>query len=146
GAVLAQAFDVIDAIASDDRRAAIFFDDFEKIVDDEVRGVVTRLLLTLGPRQQLVIGTRAIPDLGIARLRANGQLAEIGSDELRFTPDESRRYLLDVRACGMSPEDAAFLHERSEGWPAALQFAALAFGGEPGSAGRLRKFGGSLAQ
>jgi LuxR family maltose regulon positive regulatory protein len=146
GAVLAQAFDVIDAIASDDRALAVFFDDFEKIVDDEVRGVVTRLLLTLGPRQQLVIGTRAIPDLGLARLRASGQLAEIGQGDLRFTPEESRRFLLEVLASGMSIEDAAFLHERSEGWPAALQLAALAFGGEPGSAGRLREFGGSLAQ
>src|SRR5688572_22315111 len=145
GAILAEAFDVIDAIASDDLPLAIFLDDFEKVADPEVRGVIARMLSTLGPRQQLVVGTREIPDLGLARLRASGQLIEVGPAELRFTAEESRRYL-DLRAQGLSPEDAVFLHERSEGWPAALQLAAIAFGDRPGGAERLRGFGGSIIE
>jgi len=146
GAILAEAFDVIDALVAEDRALAIFLDDFEKVSDPEVRGVIARLVSTLGPRQGLVVGSREIPDLGLARLRATGQLVELGPAELRFTADESRRYLLDLRACGLSPEDAAFLHERSEGWPAALQLAAIAFADRPGGAERLRGFGGSITE
>jgi LuxR family maltose regulon positive regulatory protein len=71
---------------------------------------------------------------------------EIGPAELRFTAEESRHYLLELRGSGISPEDAAFLHERSEGWPAALQLAAIAFGDRPGGAERLRRFGGSIIE
>jgi LuxR family maltose regulon positive regulatory protein len=146
GAVIGEAFDLIDSVASSDRPLAIFLDDFEKLSDPEVRGLVVRLLLTLGPGQQLVIGSREVPDIGLARLRANGQLAEIGHEKLRFTAEETRRFVLEIRDCDMSADDVAFLHARTEGWPAALQLAVLALGDSPERTGRLREFGGSLAE
>ncbi|HEX4780533.1 MAG TPA: LuxR C-terminal-related transcriptional regulator [Usitatibacter sp.] len=145
GAVLAEAFDVIDALASSEEPLAIFLDDFEKITDREILGLVTRLLRTLARGQQVVIGTREIPDLGIARMRASGQLAEIGPEQLRFSREEARRFLVEARSCAISEEDVAFLHARSEGWPAALQLAALAFAEHPERARDLRNLG-SLAE
>jgi len=145
GAVIGEAFEVIDSLAATDRPLAIFLDDLEKVTDPEVRALVARLLATLGPGQQLVIGTREVPDLGLARLRAAGQLAEIDADKLRFTPEETRRFVTEVRACPMAPEDVTFLHERSEGWPAAVQLAVLALGDSHERAERLRGFGGSAA-
>ena len=146
GAVLGEAFDLIDALASSDRPFAIFLDDLEKVTDPEVRGVVARLLLTLAPGQQLVVGTRELPDLGLARLRASGHLLEIGPELLRFRPEETRQFVLELHGCAMLPEDVEFLHERSEGWPVALQLAVLAYGDHPERAQRLRAFGGTLAQ
>lgn len=146
GAMIGEAFDAIDSIASSRKRFAIFLDDFEQVADPEVHALVARLLLTLGAGQQLVIGTRVVPELGLARLRASGQLIEVGADKLRFTSDETRRFLLDVRSLAMAPDDVAFLHARSEGWPAALQLAALAYGDSPQHTSRLREFGGSLAE
>jgi LuxR family maltose regulon positive regulatory protein len=146
GAVLGEAFEVIDALASSDRPFAIFLDDLERVGDAEVRGVIARLLLTLGPGQRLVIGTRELPDFGLARLRASGQLVEIGPEQLRFTADESRRFVSETHGCTMSADDIAFLHERTEGWPVALQLAVLAHGGEPDGNRRLRAFGGTRAE
>jgi LuxR family maltose regulon positive regulatory protein len=146
GAVLGEAFDLIDALASSDKPFAIFVDDLERVGDAEVRAVIARLLLTLGPGQRLAIGTREIPDLGLARLRASGQLLEIGPEQLRFSADESRRFIGEIHDCAMSADDIAFLHERTEGWPVALQLAVLAHGGEADGSKRLRAFGGTRAE
>ena len=146
GTPLGRAFELVDSIAATDAPFALFIDDFEKLAAPEVLRLVARLVLTLGARQQLVLGSRTVPELGLARLRASGQLLEADLDKLRFGPDETRRFLLELRGCRLSAEDVAFLHARSEGWPAALQLAALAVGDRPEGARRLREFGGSLAQ
>ena len=147
GAVMGGAFELIDSLAAYDGPLAIFFDDFEHVAANaEVRGVVVRLLHTLGPKQQLVLGTRTVPDLGLARLRAGGQVVDIGLDRLRFSLEESRRFLRDASVRGLSEADVSFLHERSEGWPAALQLAVIALRDSPQAAARLREFGGSRAE
>jgi LuxR family maltose regulon positive regulatory protein len=146
GAALGDAFELVDSVAASDKPFALFLDEFEKLRDADAMRVISRLLMTLGPRQQLVLGSRAIPELGLARLRASGQLLEVDLDRLRFDAEETRRFLLELRGCRMAPDDVAFLHQRSEGWPAALQLAALAVGDHPEGARRLRAFGGSLAQ
>jgi len=146
GAVIGDTLDLIDSLASPERPLAIFLDDFEHVAGNtEVRTLVARLLHTLGPKQQLVLGTRAVPDLGLARLRAGGQVVDVGLDKLRFSLEESRRFL---RAAipGLAEDDVVFLHERSEGWPAALQLAVLALRDSPQAAIRLREFGGSRAE
>jgi LuxR family maltose regulon positive regulatory protein len=146
GAVLGEAFDLIDALASSDRPFALFVDDLEKVTDAEVRAVIARLILTLGAGQRLAVGTRAIPDFGLARLRASGQLLEVGPEQLRFSLEESRRFIGEIHDCAMSPEDVAFVHERTEGWPVALQLAVLAHGGDADGGRRLRAFGGTRAE
>jgi LuxR family maltose regulon positive regulatory protein len=143
---LGEAFEAIDSIAATDAPFALFLDDFEKLADAEVLRLVARLVLTLGPRQQLFVGTRVVPELGLARLRASGQLAEIDLERLRFSAQETRRFLIELRGCRLEAEDVAFLHEKSEGWPAALQLAVLALGDHPEGARRLRSFGGTAAQ
>ena len=146
GAVIGDTLDLIDSLASPERPLAIFLDDFEHVAANaEVRGLVARLLHTLGPKQQLVLGTRVVPDLGLARLRAGGQVIDVGLDKLRFSLDETRHFL---RAAipGLAEEDVVFLHERSEGWPAALQLSVLALRDSPRAATRLREFGGSRAE
>ena len=146
GGGLGEAFELVDAIAAHDARFALFLDDFEKVADAEVLRLVARLVMTLGPRQQLFIGSRVVPELGLARLRASGQLAEIDLDRLRFSAEETRRFLIELRGCRLAPDDVAFLHEKSEGWPAALQLAVLALADHPEGARRLRSFGGTASE
>jgi LuxR family maltose regulon positive regulatory protein len=50
---------------------------------------------------------------------------EIRVDELRFTEEETRILLSEVLELSLSPEDAARVHERTEGWVAGLYLAAL---------------------
>jgi LuxR family transcriptional regulator, maltose regulon positive regulatory protein len=77
---------------------------------------------------QLVLAGRFDPPLRQHRLRMSGQLNEIRDRDLYFSLAESRDLLanFDVQIPGA---DLALLHQRSEGWPAALQMAALSLRG-----------------
>src|SRR6185437_768149 len=77
---------------------------------------------------QLVLAGRFDPPLRQHRLRMSGQLAEIRDRDLYFSLTESRDLLANFGV--QVPEaELALLHQRSEGWPAALQMAALSLRG-----------------
>ena len=71
------------------------------------------------PMLHLVLGTRGHPELPLGRLRLAGELAEIGSGELAFTPAEVVQ-LWHLRGLSISDDEAAILVERTEGWAAGI--------------------------
>jgi LuxR family maltose regulon positive regulatory protein len=77
---------------------------------------------------QLVLAGRYDPPLRQHRLRISGQLNEIRDRDLYFSLTESRDLLANF-GVQMSDADLALLHQRSEGWPAVLQMAALSLRG-----------------
>ena len=77
---------------------------------------------------QLVLAGRFDPPLRQHRLRLSGQLNEIRDRDLYFSLTESRDLLANF-GVQMSEADLALLHQRSEGWPAVLQMAALSLRG-----------------
>jgi LuxR family maltose regulon positive regulatory protein len=62
----------------------------------------------------------------VARLRARGEMAELRASDLRFTMEETATFLEKTVGSRLSAEDVAELEERTEGWVAGLQPAALA--------------------
>jgi LuxR family transcriptional regulator, maltose regulon positive regulatory protein len=77
---------------------------------------------------QLVLAGRYDPSLRQHRLRMSGQLCEIRDRDLYFSFAESRD-LLARFGVRMADADLARLHQRSEGWPAVVQMAALSLRG-----------------
>ena len=77
---------------------------------------------------QLVLAGRFDPALRQHRLRMSGQLGEIRDRDLYFSLTESRDLLANF-GVRISEADLALLHQRSEGWPAVLQMAALSLRG-----------------
>ena len=77
---------------------------------------------------QLVLAGRFDPPLRQHRLRMSGQLCEIRDRDLYFSLEESRDLLANF-GVRISDADLALLHQRSEGWPAVLQMAALSLRG-----------------
>src|SRR5690606_18393295 len=73
-------------------------------------------------------------------LRAKGLLLELGSDELRLDPDETRSYL---ERCGLQldPEMLGALYSRTEGWMAGVHLASLWLRNHPHSPERLAELG-----
>jgi LuxR family maltose regulon positive regulatory protein len=84
-------------------------------------------------RARLVLAGRDEPPLRVARLRAEGRIIEIGPGDLSLTAEESASVLRDAGAA-LGADEVAALHQRTEGWPAALYLAALALR-EAGPAG-----------
>lgn len=119
--------DALRAIASCDTPFVLFLDDVENIRDSSVSGVLKEMVDRLPRRGQIVIGSRSLPDLGIGRLRARGELAEVGVEQLRFTPTEAGDLF---RQLGLDLPDTQVrsLHEKTEGWIVALRLASLVVG------------------
>ncbi len=107
----------------------LVLDDYHVIDAPEIQAGMTYLLDNLPPPMHLVIATRADPALPLARLRAGGELVEVRVADLRFSPDEAAAYLNDVMNLSLTARDIAALEERTEGWIAALQLAALSMQG-----------------
>ena len=80
---------------------------------------------TLPDQLHLVIATRADPPLPVARLRSRGQLVEVRGADLRFTPGEAQQFLNQAMGLDLDAADVDALEERTEGWIAGLQLAAL---------------------
>ena len=89
------------------------------------------LLVMRAPAElQFVFSSRRDLQLGLHRLRLDGELTEIRATDLRFTLDESRD-LLEASGVRVSDPALALLHERTEGWAAGLRLAALSLAGHP---------------
>src|SRR3954468_19635394 len=83
------------------------------------------LLRSVPDGSQLVLSGRGGDPRIVARHRALGRLLELTTPDLALTQTEAVA-LLDAAAAGVSDDEAAALHRRTEGWPAALYLAALA--------------------
>jgi LuxR family maltose regulon positive regulatory protein len=66
----------------------------------------------------------------LAQLRARGQLVEIRAADLRFSFDEALAFLQRTMHLSLSNADVATLEQRTEGWVAGLQLAALSMQGQ----------------
>jgi LuxR family transcriptional regulator, maltose regulon positive regulatory protein len=86
---------------------------------------------------QLVLASRSDPPLRLHRLRMAGELYELRDRDLFFSLAESRDLLANF-GVEVADADLALLHQRSEGWAAALQMAALSLRGttDPARAAR----------
>ena len=104
---------------------ALFLDDFELIHEAGVTRLVREIIDHLPRNAQLVIGSRNLPDLGLARLRARGQLLELGVDLLRFSAAEAEEFFR-LRGARLSTDAVERACGKTEGWAAALWLLSLA--------------------
>jgi LuxR family maltose regulon positive regulatory protein len=107
----------------------LVLDDYHVIDSREVQDGMAFLLDHLPAQVHLVIASRADPPMPLARLRARGELVEVRAADLRFTPDEAAAYLTEVMGLPLTAQNVSALEERTEGWIAALQLAALSMQG-----------------
>ncbi|HLK73995.1 MAG TPA: LuxR C-terminal-related transcriptional regulator [Streptosporangiaceae bacterium] len=124
------------------REIVLVLDDYHVIDAREVQGGMAFLLDHLPPWLHVVIVSRVDPALPLARLRARGELAEIRAAELRFTADEAAAYFNETMGLRLTARDVAALEERTEGWIAALQLAALSMQGRDDVASFIAGFAG----
>jgi LuxR family maltose regulon positive regulatory protein len=120
----------------------LVLDDYHLADGPGVQPGMSFLLDHLPPQVRLVISTRADPALPLARLRARGELTEVRAADLRFTTAEAGTYLNDTTGLNLTTGDVVALEERTEGWVAALQLAALSLQGREDPSGFVAGFTG----
>lgn len=121
----------------------LVLDDYHVIDSRPVDHALTFLLEHMPPRMHLVITTREDPNLPLARLRVRDQLTELRATDLRFTPTEAAEFLSQVMNLDLSVEDVVTLENRTEGWIAGLQLAALSMRGRNDIAQFVQGFAGN---
>jgi ATP/maltotriose-dependent transcriptional regulator MalT len=116
---------LLDALGQRARGVVLVLDDYH-FVDDEVCDASLAFLVEhLPANTEVIVSSRSAPGLPLGRLRAHGDLLEIGAEELRLTAEESALAVEAVLGAPLSDRDLATLDERTEGWPAGVHLAAL---------------------
>src|SRR5579872_6932168 len=113
----------------------LVLDDYHMIDAKTVDMTLAFLVEHLPPQMHLVMATREDPHLPLARLRARGHLTELRAADLRFTASEAAAFLKQAMGLNLSAADIAALEDRTEGWIAGLQLAALSMQGHQDVAG-----------
>jgi LuxR family transcriptional regulator, maltose regulon positive regulatory protein len=131
---------LINELASDE--ALLVLDDYHMISAQQVHESLAFLVEHRPPELCVVLASRSDPPLPLARLRARGQLTEVRAAELRFTPAEAAE-LLQHAGSALPDASVAALADRTEGWAAGLQLAALSLRGQDDAAGFVAAFTGS---
>jgi LuxR family transcriptional regulator, maltose regulon positive regulatory protein len=116
---------LLNELATVDGAYVLVLDDYHLVGSAAVHEGVEFLLSYLPPALRVVIAGRSDPPLPLARLRARGELTELRAAELGFRVDEAAALLTAVGETPVEASAATVLTERTEGWAAGLQLAAL---------------------
>lgn len=121
----------------------LVLDDYHLIDNQGVDETLRFLLEYLPPTLHLCMLTREDPPLPLARMRARRQLNELRAADLRFSRSEASDFLQQMMGLSLSEKDIAALEERTEGWIAGLQMAALSLQGKHDAHAFIEAFTGS---
>jgi LuxR family maltose regulon positive regulatory protein len=121
----------------------LVLDDYHLISNRTIHEGLIFLVENFPPHLNLVISGRADPPWPMARIRAQGMLNEIRTNDLRFSSKEVRQFLHDVMALELTSQDISALETRTEGWIAGLQMAAISMKARRDISSFIRSFTGS---
>src|SRR5467141_3621358 len=100
----------------------LVLDDYHHLgAQTPVHALVDRLIAYLPDVVHLIIISRDIPPLTLARLRSQHSLSIIDRADLLFTDEETQELLRKVFGLALTPEQLREYGERTHGWITALQ-------------------------
>jgi LuxR family maltose regulon positive regulatory protein len=124
----------------------LVLDDYHEITEHAVHDGVEFLLDHMPPHLHMAIASRSDPPLQLARLRARHELTELRAADLHFNADEAHELLNRAHGLELRSEDVARLRNRTEGWAAGLQLAALSLSGRDDASAFIDQFAGDDRQ
>ena len=102
----------------------LVLDDLHLVRDPRCVELVEMVVRWAPTHLHVVIGTRAEPDLHLARLRLQERLVEVRERDLRFSLDDTRE-LLSRHDLTLEDHQVRHLQELTEGWAAGVALAAV---------------------
>jgi ATP/maltotriose-dependent transcriptional regulator MalT len=116
---------LLETLADMPGERVILLDDYH-LADNELWDASLDFFLEHLPLNvQLVVASRSAPRLPLGRLRAHGELLEIGADDLRLDEREAGKVARSVLGAPLPSSDVATLVAHCEGWPAGVHLASL---------------------
>lgn len=126
-----------------DMNLVLVLDDYHVITEASLQRAMIFLLDHLPLSLHLIVATRTDPPWPLARRRASGRLSEVRALDLRFARHEICSFLQVVMGMDLPTEAMTILEDRTEGWIAGLQLAALSLQGRTDIAHFLADFAGT---
>ena len=133
---------LINELAAMSGDLAIVLDDYHSISNQAIHAGIAFLLDHAPPNLHLIISSRIDPLFSLAKLRSRGLMAEVGTEDLRFTRGEASA-LLKEQSYDLSPRDVDLLSARTEGWAVGLKMALLSLRSQKDPDSFLAAFAGS---
>ena len=122
----------------------VVLDDLHMIDRSRTTKLLARLVGAIEPtRLRLVLSSRSDPPISLHRFRLAGQLVELRESDLRFQRHEVEEFFDRFPEVDVATEQVELLAERTEGWAAGLQFAALSLRGRDDTERFVERFAGS---
>jgi LuxR family transcriptional regulator, maltose regulon positive regulatory protein len=126
-----------------DRLVILVLEDYHLIENDEIDQFIESLLQQTVAKLHLIITTREDPNLPLTRLRVRNQLTEIRAADLSFSLNEADEFFSNVMGVHLPKREMEILENRTEGWAAGLQLAALSLKDSVDKAKFVEAFGGT---
>lgn len=105
-----------------EQQMILVLDDYHHLgAETPVHRVVDRLLAYLPDVMHVIIISRDMPPLALARLRSQASLSIIDRAELLFTDEETQELFRQVFDLELTPDQLTEYRERTHGWVTALQ-------------------------
>jgi len=105
-----------------EHKLIVVLDDYHHLgAETSVHAVIDRLLAYLPDVLHIVIVSREMPPLALARLRTQSPTAIIDRSDLLFTDEETRHLFRQVFDLELTPQQLAEYRQRTHGWITALQ-------------------------
>ena len=115
-----------DLLAFADEPVVLVLDDLHTIENSIIHQALDLFMAHLPDHLHLLVTTRHLPPLSLARMRGRRQLAEFSMADLWFTASETARLMNEAWHLQLSPVELQALHNQTEGWIAGLCLAGAA--------------------
>lgn len=133
---------LINELSQQKNELLLVLDDYHFIVAQEIQRAMTFFIENLPPNVHLAVTTRSDPPWPLARWRVKRHIVDIRAADLRFSQPEIEEYLRQTVGT-VSATDLSALEQRTEGWIAGLQLAALPLADSENPSDFIRSFSGS---
>lgn len=121
---------LINSLAEPRDPLVLVLDNYEEITEPAIHGLLSSLLTYLPPTLCVVLTTRTDPPFSLARLRAQAQILELRTEQLRATSEEMAAFLRGAMDLRLSAQSIQEVDAHLQGWWAGMQLTALACKGK----------------
>ncbi|WP_414689645.1 protein kinase domain-containing protein [Nocardia sp.] len=120
---------LIDEVHSRGETIVVVVENWHRITDPGALRAMDTLLGNGCHHLRFVVTSRDQSGLPLNAMRVDDELVEIGSAQLRLTPAETARILVERNGFDLTDQQVEQIHRSTDGWPAAVQLISLALRG-----------------
>jgi LuxR family transcriptional regulator, maltose regulon positive regulatory protein len=107
------------------REGTLILEDYHCVEQQRIHETLTFFIEHLPASLHVVMLTRSIPPLPLARWRVRGDVLEVGRSQLSFSAEETATFCQQMIPQPLAEEAICSLHIHLEGWAAGLRLLAL---------------------